>query len=195
MSTSTPTDKRVELLKAARDGLVEDVQRLIDEPVSLQVVDEAGNTPLHWAVKQRQVQVVKLLLENGAYLDAVNKKGLRPIDMTSHTFEQAERRKILEIFDLFKCPPVLFQPHELDNDRQKLCNYFLGRVAQYCGNVGEGVNFSVFDLIYGDALQRRPRIRDPLMPTAEGIRWVHLPANNVCPLPVGVDRPLQFYEC
>jgi hypothetical protein len=49
------------------------VQRVLQsDPTALTRVDESGNSPLHWAAFRNTPECVKLLLDNGASVNAVN---------------------------------------------------------------------------------------------------------------------------
>jgi len=64
---------------ACSDGVVEDVRRLIEQSVSnntlrcdIDAVDMDGFTPLHVACHCNHAEIVKLLLDNGADVNAHN---------------------------------------------------------------------------------------------------------------------------
>jgi ankyrin repeat protein len=63
---------------AANDGDLQQVQRLLaTEDVNAR--DNEGWTPLHFAAQSGEPEVVALLLDAGAQVDALNDKGMPPI--------------------------------------------------------------------------------------------------------------------
>jgi ankyrin repeat protein len=54
------------LIRAAQDGLLEEVQRLAKEGIDLDLMDELGHAALHYAVMDERYRVAEWLLENGA---------------------------------------------------------------------------------------------------------------------------------
>jgi uncharacterized protein len=61
-----------QLLNAARDGNLEEVERLIREGVSVEVKDKDGRTPLIHAAYYGHEAVCKLLIKNHASLEATH---------------------------------------------------------------------------------------------------------------------------
>lgn len=63
-----------------RSGKTEEAWQLIsDRPELLQAGDERGNTPLHWAVLTRNLQLIDLLIDRGAFIDARRIDGATPL--------------------------------------------------------------------------------------------------------------------
>ena len=58
------------LHRAAADGDVESVRELVKEIAALDAFDDIGYTPLHYAVKHEQFEIVELLLDAGANINA-----------------------------------------------------------------------------------------------------------------------------
>jgi ankyrin repeat protein len=48
---------------------------MLKENADIQITDQVGATPLHWAVRGNQVQCMRILIENGCMLDAKTQKG------------------------------------------------------------------------------------------------------------------------
>ena len=55
------------------------IQRLIGLGVDVNARDRYGNTPLHYAAREKVPEVIKLLLDAGAEIDPVNRDGLTPL--------------------------------------------------------------------------------------------------------------------
>jgi hypothetical protein len=63
-------------------GDINEIERMINEyPILVAVANVAGNTPLHYAVRSRNLPLVKLLFDEGANLSARNLAGQRPFDL------------------------------------------------------------------------------------------------------------------
>ena len=58
---------------------LEDVIRCLDEGADIKAQDSAGNTPLHWAATQGDVEIVNALLQGGANPNALNEHGSLPL--------------------------------------------------------------------------------------------------------------------
>ena len=68
---------------AIRDRDVAAVRRLLDaDPDLVRAVDEGGNQPIHWAVMTRQLDLIDMLLEAGADIEAQRPDGARPLQLT-----------------------------------------------------------------------------------------------------------------
>jgi ankyrin repeat protein len=66
---------QVDIWTAAKRGDVETIRTLVeDNCMDVNIGDEDGSTPLHWAAYFDRVQVVEYLLRKEAYIDAVNQK-------------------------------------------------------------------------------------------------------------------------
>lgn len=69
-----------ELCEAARDGDLSIVEKLLGaDPKSVDVRDENGRTPLHWACQSGHTPVVKYLLEHGADANAKLEDNTTPL--------------------------------------------------------------------------------------------------------------------
>lgn len=66
------------------DGFrMEAIELLLDYGVSINSSDERGNTPLHWAFENDDMELVEFLVQRGADTRAVNNRGKRPIAVTT----------------------------------------------------------------------------------------------------------------
>ena len=74
------------------EGLARDA---IAKHVDINVPNGAGWTPLHEAVSHHAIHVAKLLIENGANLNAQSRVGLTPIMMAAENNDKAEVQLLL----------------------------------------------------------------------------------------------------
>ena len=70
MSETDQWFERERLHRAAADGDLEEVRRLIDAGYELDLFDDISYTPLHYAAKHGYVDVMQVLLSAGACVDA-----------------------------------------------------------------------------------------------------------------------------
>jgi len=68
------------LVDAARAGELETVVALIDDGARVNVIDDSGTTPLHWAVFGEHQDVTKKLLAEGALVNVPDNDGFTPLD-------------------------------------------------------------------------------------------------------------------
>ena len=69
-----------ELLHAAFEGRLEDVERLVDEGIDVNYSDaQSGNTSLHLASMEENLDIVRYLISKGADLNQKNGYGLTPL--------------------------------------------------------------------------------------------------------------------
>mmetsp|Transcript_33803 Transcript_33803/g.81958 ORF Transcript_33803/g.81958 Transcript_33803/m.81958 type:complete len:357 (+) Transcript_33803:516-1586(+) len=84
-------------LHLASDHGFEDLAKLlVEKKASVNLQDEDGYTPLHYAVVCERVPLIKLLVDSGADLDLENTEGKSAIDFA----EDAEKDEINEILGL-----------------------------------------------------------------------------------------------
>jgi len=82
------------LIKAAIDGNIEQVKSLLSKGADIDVHNEAGDTPLHIAVKKGHMQLVRFLIDQGAAIDAKNNVQKTPLDIA---VLKPPRMKIVEL--------------------------------------------------------------------------------------------------
>ncbi len=83
--TSTETEeKRQTLLNEVREGNFENVKKLIQQGVDVDVTTESGKTPLILAADSGNVKIAKLLVENGADIQAQDNEGFSALFIFSH---------------------------------------------------------------------------------------------------------------
>lgn len=93
-----------EIRQAVRDGDVERVRALITEnPERVQQADLVGNSALHLATAWNQIDIVRVLLDNGAPVDVRNGSGRMPSVVALFGFHRWWRdEEKLEILDLLR---------------------------------------------------------------------------------------------
>lgn len=67
------------LLEAAQKGNIEELSSLLGNGVSLNVRDDKGWSPLHWATQQGKREAVELLINAGATVDTFDAEGFSPL--------------------------------------------------------------------------------------------------------------------
>jgi ankyrin repeat protein/L-ascorbate metabolism protein UlaG (beta-lactamase superfamily) len=66
--------------EAAKTGDLQKVQELVKaDPDMVNLKDNSGRTPLHWAARNDHLNVVKFLVKNGADVNAEDKRGIIPL--------------------------------------------------------------------------------------------------------------------
>ena len=66
--------------EAAKTGNIKAVKQHLDAGADVNVKNDVGVTPLHWAVYYGHKEIVELLISNGAGMNAKNSTGLTPLD-------------------------------------------------------------------------------------------------------------------
>jgi hypothetical protein len=79
---------RTQLHHCAEKGLTTSVKRLLSiRNINVNVKDDGdGMTPLHWAARNGHVEIVRLLLQNGAEVNAKSNRGWTPLHWTTVIF-------------------------------------------------------------------------------------------------------------
>jgi len=65
---------------ACSRGFKGELKRLIAQGVDLNIKNRLGNTPLHIAIRDKNEEIVRMLVENGADIFAVNADNESPLD-------------------------------------------------------------------------------------------------------------------
>lgn len=93
------------------------VQSTLDaHPDWLNAADGFGSQPIHWATMTRQLDLIDLLLERGAEIDATRPDGARPLDLTNGDYHYRGWRDV---------PDTALQRHEA------VIGHLLARGAYY----------------------------------------------------------------
>lgn len=79
-----PSIMDAKLLDAARQGESEEIKLLLEEGAGVNVKNENGWTPLHWATRNGHADAVRVLLDKGAHMNAKNNCGSTPLHLASH---------------------------------------------------------------------------------------------------------------
>jgi hypothetical protein len=168
---------RTALHYAAGAGRDKVVSKLLEVGAYPNILNTVECTPLHYAAQNGHVEAVKILLDKGADRTIVDKYGQTPSALAVQedlievfNSEQEIRRPSIpaamteeETSDVPASPPQ-------DKEKIQLCQYFRGTLWEMGANSLKLKSAPVFDLLYGDTLK-----------SADRVRWIHLPANNVSP--------------
>lgn len=94
------------------------VELLLDNGARVDVEDDIGMTPLHWAAKYNGLKFIDLFLDAGAEIDAVSKWGNTPLSLTLHDSTRTARHLIKRGADPFKT----------GKDPQEIIDFFKGDI-------------------------------------------------------------------
>jgi ankyrin repeat protein len=72
-----------ELIEAAKENNLPEVRRLLSAGADINVMDQNGWTPLHWACLRRHLQVFKELVEHGADIEVETSYGSTPLHLAA----------------------------------------------------------------------------------------------------------------
>jgi uncharacterized protein len=92
VESRTPQDESP-LMMAALRGRIEMVRKLIARDAD---VNKTGWTPLHYAATSAHLEIIELLLENHAYIDAESPNGTTPLMMAAQYGSPAAVKSLLE---------------------------------------------------------------------------------------------------
>lgn len=81
---------------AARSGDVNKISELIDDGVSINALDDKGETPLIIAILESRFSVVDIIIEHGADIRARNRGGFTALHAASYVGNSAIARKLLD---------------------------------------------------------------------------------------------------
>ena len=85
------------LHEAAKTGSIDTVRRLLEQGHPVNAVDPSfGLTPLHFAVRNGQVEIARLLVDHGADLLQPSAQGITPLDWTSIYLDPDQRAALLD---------------------------------------------------------------------------------------------------
>lgn len=80
--TDVPSDAGEQLAQRIRDHDIDELARLLDaHPHWIRARDEHSNEAIHWATMTRQPDVIDMLLERGADIEAQRLDGARPLQL------------------------------------------------------------------------------------------------------------------
>ena len=166
---------RTALHYAARVGRDAVISKLLELKADPNVLDSVERTPLHYAAQKGHLEAVKKLLENDADRTIVDKYGQTPSALVV-------QEDLIEVFNREQqirrpSSPAATTKEEIsggpasqpqDKEKIRLCHFFKGTLWEMGDKSLKLKPAAVLDLLYGDTLKN-----------ADGVRWVHLPANNV----------------
>ncbi len=85
------------IFEAIEDGDMDTVRLLLErDPGLIEIPDDSGNTPLHFAVAYGQPDIARFLIEKGAPIDAQNQEEFTPLRYASVRNQHEAARALLE---------------------------------------------------------------------------------------------------
>ncbi|MBL7471733.1 ankyrin repeat domain-containing protein [Robertkochia sediminum] len=85
------------LMRAVASGKIDIVEYLITKNANINAQTDFGRySPLHYACSRNNMQIVELLLENGANPDMKDKNNLRPIDKLQNEYDKQKMRELIK---------------------------------------------------------------------------------------------------
>lgn len=81
------------LIRAVREGNLEELRQLLNGGADVEERDEQGWTPLHWAAGQGHTEIVRLLLEHGASISSTGRDLRVPLLIA----QAARRQEVVQI--------------------------------------------------------------------------------------------------
>jgi ankyrin repeat protein len=94
-SMAQAADKDPELVKAAREGDLKEVIRLLDQGAEVNAGGEYGTASLMWAAERGESELVKALLDKGAETNAKDNNGKTAL-MWASKWSDVETVKLLK---------------------------------------------------------------------------------------------------
>ena len=94
VNATNPTNKETLLIHATKLGKVDVVHLLLWLRASLDLADADGHTALHYAVRNKNKDLVRLLVANGADINAEDKNNLSPFIVGLHSLQEDEMHNL-----------------------------------------------------------------------------------------------------
>lgn len=131
---------------AAQKNDLASVQSFIEQGENVNEQNSLGNTALHFAVNNGNIDMIKLLLENGADATITNEKGWSPATI-------AEKKQLTEVIDIFQATQnnrdlanLVEQASAEANKAEQAIAAAQENVAEQIADVSETVNNTINEL-------------------------------------------------
>ena len=101
------------------DGAELLISKMNDFNISVDIFDGYGNTPLHFAAMRGNIEIAKLLIENGADINSKNKQNETPLDKAKqcgYGYIVQELKALFEEIENFKCVQKMFEEIMIEED-------------------------------------------------------------------------------
>jgi ankyrin repeat protein len=93
--------KYCQLHEAAKTGNMNKAKKLIDAGQPVTALDTRfGLTALHFAVRNRQMEIAQLLIENGASLIQPSLQGITALDWATEYLDSHQRKTLLDLAEI-----------------------------------------------------------------------------------------------
>jgi len=92
-----PEHKKNQFLEYAQNGYITQIEALLEDiPLIFTVKDNDGNTSLHWVALRGNKEIVQLLLDRGANIEAKNNDGYTPLSQAANQSDTEIVRLLLD---------------------------------------------------------------------------------------------------
>ncbi len=132
------------------------MSRMNDLNISVNVLDEYKNTPLHFAAMRGNIKIAKLLIENGADINCKNRQKETPLDKAEqcgYGYRVQELKDLFEEIENFKCMQKMFDEDvidEFDEDSDDETEVYYSSENEEdeidLNNYGGTIHYSNFDM-------------------------------------------------
>lgn len=135
-------DGATPLITAIESGDIVGVKKLLDERVDVNQKGKYGRTPLMVSVRRCNIDMVKLLLLNGAIVnmyDALGANTYEQFDIHGELYNDNKRVAIIELLDEARLKEISYINNEISNDPDIIKEAYAGNIVKTMELIRQGV--------------------------------------------------------